>query len=1075
MCKYFRRHTTYSNVTRTNNAESLLSEEDPVRIGVLAGRILRPLALLALICVPAPVSGLRAQDADVLTRDGDQNVRTLDERESVLTLLLAEAQRLQAGADLSAAARLLNRAAWLQLRLNRSDDAIATYRRVLAIGPALGNAAIRVDALDGSAEVYANLGKCDQAEPLLDQALKLSEQNNYAAGRAEVLLTLAACQDHRDHKVSLKTATESLALWKSVNHHWGMAKAYSAIGHYQLAQNSLIDSAASHEAALALFKELGIVDEQAEELINLGFVEYRKGNWQDSMQFLTQAQSMIDEKAEPDKMGQVTVSIGEAFIESGLPQAGLDKLNQALVYFERSQNILGVIIVRWDMGRCHYLMANHQEALVALNAALTDAVRIKDRALEAMCHDYLGRTYEANNNAETALNHLRSALALYLQVGDPMEAARARALIGQVYEREGKSATSRGYYRAALKTFETLADRVNESAVLYILGRLELRENNLPVAEDYLRRSIDVTEDMRRTSTSSDLTAAFSASVHDRYETYVECLMRRHQSAPNRNFDTQAFEVSELARGRALAQLLQATQTNLAPGVDPELATREKILRQSLRAKENLKVALLAKNYRPEELAALNTDMARLEAEYREVNKSIKTRYPAYDQINRPTAWDLHQIQQQVLDDDQTLLLEYSLGESKSYVWAVTRTGFRAAELPARATVEAAAQQLYELLRNRSASAGELEITGGRLGRMLLGPVVGELATHHRVIVVADGALNYVPFQVLPVPAAGQNQLVADFEVVNAPSASILGQLRQEATRRRPPAKILAAFGDPVFFSNYAQHRNPSAGGQQLASVETTESKPWQNALRDIELQGDAIDAASIQPLFYARHELANLREVAGSETVILDGFDASRDRLQRTDLAQYAILHFATHGILDPKRPENSGLLLSMVGRNGEPQNGFVGLDDIYSLRAPVDLVVLSACRTGLGKDVRGEGLIGLTRGFMYAGASSVIASLWKVDDEATAELMKRFYTNMLQLHMAPSAALRSAQNSIRQQRQWNSPYYWAAFTFQGDDRHQISTRPPESDFAAIAVVVVTLLLVSWFGIVSWQAQRRS
>ena len=149
-------------------------------------------------------------------------------------------------------------------------------------------------------------------------------------------------------------------------------------------------------------------------------------------------------------------------------------------------------------------------------------------------------------------------------------------------------------------------------------------------------------------------------------------------------------------------------------------------------------------------------------------------------------------------------------------------------------------------------------------------------------------------------------------------------------------------------------------------------------------------------------------------------GFEATNEKLQSTDLTKYAILHFATHGILNPNHPENSGLILSTVKPNGQPQEGFVGLQDIYRLRAPVDLVVLSACRTGLGKDVRGEGLIGLTRGFMYAGASSVVASLWKVDDEATAELMKRFYANMLQGGMTPAAALRAAQNSIRQQPQW-------------------------------------------------------
>jgi CHAT domain-containing protein len=197
----------------------------------------------------------------------------------------------------------------------------------------------------------------------------------------------------------------------------------------------------------------------------------------------------------------------------------------------------------------------------------------------------------------------------------------------------------------------------------------------------------------------------------------------------------------------------------------------------------------------------------------------------------------------------------------------------------------------------------------------------------------------------------------------------------------------------------------------------------------------------------------------------VATSFDASREKLESTDLTKYAILHFATHGILDPKRPENSGIFLSMVNREGQPQNGFVGLQDIYGLHAPVDLVVLSACRTGLGKDVRGEGLIGLTRGFMYAGASSVVASLWKVDDEATSELMKRFYSNMLQRGMTPAAALRAAQNSIRQEPQWSSPYFWAAFTLQGDYQKAIkaTSTAAESTRQLIIIGVVLLILLPW------------
>jgi CHAT domain-containing protein len=191
------------------------------------------------------------------------------------------------------------------------------------------------------------------------------------------------------------------------------------------------------------------------------------------------------------------------------------------------------------------------------------------------------------------------------------------------------------------------------------------------------------------------------------------------------------------------------------------------------------------------------------------------------------------------------------------------------------------------------------------------------------------------------------------------------------------------------------------------------------------------------------------------------------------TDLTQYAILHFATHGLVYPKRPENSGLVLSTVDRHGRPVNGFIGLRDVYSLRAPVDLVVLSACQTALGKDVRGEGLVGLTRGFMYAGASGVVASLWNVEDKATAELMKQFYANMLRKGMPPGMALREAQNSIRQNPRWRSPYYWAAFTLQGEYSHPIRHRPVAT--GSPLKIVTGAGLVMLLAAAAWWYRRRT
>src|SRR3989442_415357 len=758
-------------------------------------------------------------------------------------------------------------------------------------------------------------------------------------------------------------------------------------------------------------------------------------------------------------MGQIEAQLGKAFNESGLPEIAVAHFQRALDYCHQAQDPHAVRHATWELGRTFYLLGDYTKASAQFQQVL-DGLEKKNSLDAAPSYEYLGRIRNAMGDTASALKYLQQALDIYTQSANPREAARTEALIGEAFQQTGRFGPARQIYQQALQEFIGLSDSVNQASVYYMLGRLELRSDNLDAAENCFRQSIETTEKVRRMPTSSDLAAGLSATIHDRYENYIECLMLKDRAQPTLGFAVRAFETSELARARSLAEMLRATQTNLLAGLDRQLAEREKSLRQSLRVKEDYKVSLLARAYKKEEVEALDGELTRLESEYQQITETIRQHYPAYEQISRPTAPDLRQIQEHVIVDDETLLLEYSLGEEKSYVWAVTRNDISSAELPAQKSINEPAQKVYELLAVPPSEETEKKLTEAarELSQMILSPVAAQL-NKQRIIVVADGVLNYIPFQTLTMSAANSEQLVAAHEVINAPSASVLEQLRQESAQRQPSEIVLAAFGDPVFASNYAQRKDPNVNAETVVA----QNQVSQHALRDMEIKGDAFDCSSIQPLFYAKRELANLRDVAGSATLIATGFDASRESLESANLTKYAILHFATHGILDPKHPENSGLFLSMVDRDGKARNGFLSLQDIYGLHAPVELVVLSACRTGLGKEVRGEGLIGLTRGFMYAGASSVVASLWKVDDEATAELMKRFYANMLQRAVTPATALRAAQNSIRQEPQWRSPYYWAAFTLQGDYRRLIkSPAQVQSQYARMGLGGALLMLLA-------------
>jgi CHAT domain-containing protein len=294
---------------------------------------------------------------------------------------------------------------------------------------------------------------------------------------------------------------------------------------------------------------------------------------------------------------------------------------------------------------------------------------------------------------------------------------------------------------------------------------------------------------------------------------------------------------------------------------------------------------------------------------------------------------------------------------------------------------------------------------------------------------VSDGALQYLPFAALPDPDGFEQPLIVNHEIVSAPSASTLAVLRKENADRKPAPKTLAVLADPVFSAE--DSRVGRGQEKQELAVKRGVNQPLQRSLSDLGLAG-----LRLPRLPGTRREAAGILSLVpeAQRRQALD-FEASRETLASPEMNQYRILHLATHGLLNTAHPELSGVVLSLVDRRGQPQDGFMRLHEIYNLKLSADLVVLSACQTGLGKEIQGEGLVGLTRGFMYAGAPRVLASLWKVDDRATAELMKQFYGSMLgEKRTRPAAALRQAQVAMWKTKGWEAPYYWAAFVLQGN-----------------------------------------
>jgi CHAT domain-containing protein len=443
------------------------------------------------------------------------------------------------------------------------------------------------------------------------------------------------------------------------------------------------------------------------------------------------------------------------------------------------------------------------------------------------------------------------------------------------------------------------------------------------------------------------------------------------------------------------------------------------------------------------------------------IEAELKTQSPRYAALTQPAPLGLTEIQASVTDDS-TLLLEYSLGEKRSYLWAMTATSFSSYELPSRAVIEAAARRCYELLTARNAyvkfetadekrervkkADAEYPKAAMALSEMLLGPVAGQLG-RKRLLVVPDGALEYVPFAALTAPsqaraASPRNTrrstsfvpLMVQHEVTSIPSASTLAVLRRELQGRALAEKVVAVFADPVFDKTDERFTGHVSRGTHRQAHPATAAEIATAGEQDLTRSSEG--GPDLQRLPYTRHEAEAILALAPSTArKAALGFDANRMTAMSEDLSNYRIIHFATHSFLDSTNPELSSIALSMLDRQGRPQEGFLRAHEVFNLKLDAELVVLSGCRTGLGKEVKGEGLYGMTRGFMYAGSKRVVVSLWDVQDQATARLMTDFYRGLLgSRRLRTAAALREAQIAIWREARWQAPYYWAGFILQGE-----------------------------------------
>jgi CHAT domain-containing protein/tetratricopeptide (TPR) repeat protein len=940
-------------------------------------------------------------------------------------------------------------------------QAAARYAKARVLWRSLGNRREEARCALSAGGIHMALGEPKEALEDYRQALALALERGDAPGQAAAWGGLGLARTATgDFAGAVAAQRNARGLEHGLSRPYEEAKAFNNLGYALHSQGELRAALGFYEAALALFHRVGekgfqeanVLQNLAAVSLSLGEPEAALGSYR---RVLAQQRTLGDRKGEArtlNNLGVLYDSLGE------LGEA-LEAYAAALAIVRPSGDRLWEAALLHNIGISWYGRGDYPRSLANLEQALSIRREIGDEPGAAGTETALGEAHFRLGDTARALDAGRRAASVASAASDRRGEMHALRLLGEVSLAAGDPAAALADLTRALDLSRLLADRADEGLILLDLGQVYLALRQPERAAGLLARAVararaveapariiasltalaraeralgrprqalsrvdealGRVETLRATETDADLRALFLASKHAAFELAIDLQMGLDRREPGRGHARAALEASERARARSLLELLQEAGTEVRAGVDPSLRERERALLRRLKAKTGRQASLLAGPAAGTRERAADDEVRAVLAELSQVEAEIRRRSPRYAALTQPPLSRGGEIQ--VLLGGDTLLLEYALGEERSFLWAVDRGSVTGFELPPRARIEAAAREVYgrlSVLAPGEAEERRLATAAEALSRMLLGPVAGRLG-ERRLIVVADGELEYIPFGILPSPAAGGAPLLARHEIVNAFSASTLAAQRRSA--REPAPGAVAVLADPVF--DPADPRVAARTGTGAPAVSAT------SAARS------ASGAEQLLRLPWTRREARAIAAAASPAPSLLAlDFRASRKTVLSPELARYRIVHFATHGLIDAQTPALSGLMLSRVGERGEPVDGFLGLGDIYNLRLGADLVVLSGCETALGREVRGEGLEGLTQGFLYAGARQVVASLWRVEDQATAELMSRFYRALLAERRTPAAALRLAQLAVRGDRRWQSPYYWSGFVLQGD-----------------------------------------
>ncbi|HVF59655.1 MAG TPA: CHAT domain-containing protein [Thermoanaerobaculia bacterium] len=944
-----------------------------------------------------------------------------------------------------------------RLALGTKEDlalALARFEESLSLWRAIGDQAGQVDCLNHFGAVAYYRGETKEAIVQYQQALLLAESAGYQRGLGEALNNLGLAHARiGDREATPRFYRRALEVWQGLadgsetartwhNLGWfylergetapaldslshalelrhaagdvaGEASTLNALG--TLNQMLLGDTRAALEhfsRALPLSRAAGNVRLEAYLLGNLPNVYRQRGDLQRALELYRQASEKLEALGDTVTLANVLEGLGGLYVDLGDFEKAARQYRRVLVIYRAGGNRDFEARALSSLGLSLFRQGESQEALAAYGEAQQLSREIGNRWAEIAALRRRAVTQRALGDAKAALADLEACLALEKATGNQRERAAVLLELGSVARDLGDPGAAAARFEEALGLARRTEHLAMQSEVLLRWAELERDRGGLEPAKRMLEEALAIVESVRQRVVGQELRGTYSASLRSYYDLYIDVLMRSDKLHPGKRHAETAFQASERSRARGLAELLAEGRIDVRQGIAEEFKERE--IRIGIQISK-LQTSLLEETSREtrdeSKVAELERRLEEVLEKRERLEEELRTRHPRYAEVRYPEPLVVADLQAAL--GAGTAFLEYALGAKTSYLFVVTQAGFYSFRLPPADELQREIERFRQaLVRPEHRLHGQLRSSAYALYTVLLAPAADLLGPHHKWIIAPDGLLHLLPFEALltappdhALPLQDQPYVVKGHAIGYVPSAGVLRGLRvnvEAGANQAADASSFVAFADPIYGGSGSEERSAAAeGGPALPGLPETRR-----------------EAETIAGL-YPRERVA-----------LYLGSEASEENAKARALSSARRIHFAVHGHLDEARPELSGLFLSRNARSTE--DGILQAYEIFNLEFGADLVVLSACETGLGKPLAGEGLVGLSRAFFYAGVPSLVTSLWRVADVSTADMMIEFYRRLNE-GRDRGEALRAAKLRLMAAGPAH-PFYWAPFILVGD-----------------------------------------